>query len=110
MKTTAILTTSSRSRRITWGFGLSIAIGLIGVPLVLLAIWPGADHSPYAANTVVLALGVLLSSISYLFGRIALAAVTEGRRNAIAPPTRRPYYVAAGALVVGVLSLLIAMA
>src|SRR5688572_13771217 len=86
MKTTAILTTSSRSRRITWGFGLSIAIGLIGLPLTALAVWPGADHSPWAANTVVLALGVLLSTVSYIFGRIAVAAVTEGRRNAVAPP------------------------
>ncbi|GLZ30283.1 hypothetical protein Lesp02_24730 [Lentzea sp. NBRC 105346] len=107
MKTTAILTTSSRSRRITWGFGLGIALGLMGLPLVFVAIWPGADHSPWAANTVVLAAGVFLSSLSYIFGRIAVSALTEDR---VTPPTKRPYFVAAGAFVVGVLSLLIAMA
>ncbi|MEU5691129.1 hypothetical protein [Actinosynnema sp. NPDC020468] len=109
MKTRSIATLE-RNRRITWGSGLAIGIGLIGVPLVFIGVWPGVDHSPWEVNTMILAAGVSLCTVSYIAGRIAVAAVTQNRHNAVAPPTRRPYLVAGAAMGIAVLCLLIAMA
>lgn len=109
MKTTALMTTSSRQRRITWGFGLALGIGLIGFGPLFASLWPGFDHSPWDVNTMLLGLGVGLCTVAYIFGRIAVAAVTEGRRNAVTPPTRRAYLVAGGGFAVAVLCLLIAL-
>ncbi|MBM7812887.1 hypothetical protein [Saccharothrix algeriensis] len=97
----------SRNRRITWGGGVGIGLGLIGLPLVFVSVWPGVDHSPWDVNTMILATGVALSAVSYIAGRIAVAAATGDR---VSPPTRRPWLVAGGALVVAVLCLLIAVA
>jgi hypothetical protein len=96
----------SKHRRITWGGGVAIGVGLIGLPLVFIALWPGVDHSPWDVNTMILATGVALSAVSYICGRIALAAFTDNR---VSPPTRRPYVVAGVSLVVAVLCLLIAL-
>ncbi|GAA3842979.1 hypothetical protein GCM10022243_06810 [Saccharothrix violaceirubra] len=104
---TRSIETIQRNRRITWGGGLSIGIGLIGLPLVLFGVWPGLDHSPWNANTLVLALGVALCTVSYILGRISVAAVTHNR---VAPPTRRPFVVAGVAFAVAVLCLLITLA
>ena len=98
-----------RNRRMTWGAGVGIGVGLIGLPLVFIALWPGVDHSPWDVNTMLLGLGVGLCTIAYIFGRIAVAAVTEGRRNAIAPPTRRAYFVAGGGFALAALCLAIAL-
>lgn len=106
---TSVMRSSSRSKRITWGGGLGIGIGLIGLPLVLVALWPTASHSPYDVNTMVLAAGVGLCSISYALGRIAISALTEESRRPISPPGRRPYLVAGISFVVAVLCLLIAL-
>jgi hypothetical protein len=103
------MSSSSRSKRITWGGGLALGIGLIGLPLVLVAIWPTASHSPYDVNTMVLAAGVALCSVSYALGRIAVAAVTEGNRRPVAPPGNRPYIVAGVSLAVAIVCLLIAI-
>ncbi|ONI83785.1 hypothetical protein ALI22I_35655 [Saccharothrix sp. ALI-22-I] len=107
---TRSIATIKRNRRITWGAGVGIGVGLIGLPLVLVALWPGVDHSPWDVNTMILAAGVALCTISYISGRISVAAVTQNRHNPVSPPTRRPYLVAGGALVVAVLCLLLAMA
>jgi hypothetical protein len=104
---TRSIATMQRNRRITWGGGVGISLGLIGLPLVFIGVWPGVDHSPWDVNTMILATGIALCTASYIAGRIAVAAATDNR---VAPPTRRPYYVAGGALVVAVLCLLIAMA
>ncbi|RKT57559.1 hypothetical protein C8E97_6281 [Saccharothrix australiensis] len=104
---TRSIATMTRNRRITWGGGVGIGLGLIGLPLVALALWPGIDHSPWDVNTMILATGVALSTLSYIAGRIAVAAVTGDR---VSPPTKRPWLVAGGALAVAVLCLLIAAA
>ncbi len=109
MKTTALMTTSPRQRRITWGFGLAIGIGMIGIGPLFASLWPGFDHSPWDVNTMLLGLGVGLCTVAYIFGRIAVAAVTEGRRNAIAPPTRRAYLVAGGGFALAAICLMIAL-
>ena len=106
---TRSIATMQRNRRMTWGAGVGIGVGLIGLPLVFIALWPGVDHSPWDVNTMLLGLGVGLCTVAYIFGRIAVAAVTEGRRNAIAPPTRRAYWVAGGGFALAVLCLLIAL-
>ncbi|RKT72331.1 hypothetical protein DFJ66_5642 [Saccharothrix variisporea] len=103
---TRSIATMDRNRRITWGGGVAIGVGLIGLPLVFIALWPGVDHSPWDVNTMILALGVSLSTVSYVAGRIAVAAFTQNR---VSPPTRRPYVVAGVSLVVAILCLLIAL-
>ncbi|SFR09873.1 hypothetical protein SAMN04488564_103256 [Lentzea waywayandensis] len=110
MKTTALMHTSPRQRRITWGFGLAVGIGMIGIGPLFASLWPGFDHSPWDINTMLLGLGVGLCAIAYIFGRIAVAAVTEGRRNAVSPPTRRAYLVAGGGFVLAALALTYALA
>jgi hypothetical protein len=100
---------SSRSKRITWGGGLSVGIGLIGLPLVVVSVWPGVDHSPWDVNTMVLATGVFLCTVSYILGRIAVAAITEDRRRPVSPPRKRPYVVAGASLAIAVLCLVIAL-
>ncbi|MFD4674155.1 hypothetical protein ACFWNN_30860 [Lentzea sp. NPDC058450] len=109
MKTTALMHTSPRQRRITWGFGLGISVGMIGIGPLFASVWPGFDHSPWDINTMLFGLGVGLCAIAYIFVRIAVAAVTEGRRNAVAPPTRRAYLVAGGGFVLAVLALAVAL-
>ncbi|MBB5955072.1 hypothetical protein FHS29_001642 [Saccharothrix tamanrassetensis] len=104
---TRSIATMTRNRRITWGGGVGIGLGLIGLPLVFIGVWPGVDHSPWDVNTMILATGVALSTVSYISGRIAVAALTGNR---VSPPTRRPWLVAGGALAVAVLCLLIAIA
>ncbi|WNV90684.1 hypothetical protein [Umezawaea sp. Da 62-37] len=106
---TSIMRSSSRSKRITWGGGLSVSLGLIGLPLVFVGVWPTFDHSPWDANTMILAAGVFLCTVSYISGRIAVAAVTEERRQPVTPPTRRPYVVAGVSLAVAILCLVIAL-
>ncbi|XVV03068.1 hypothetical protein ACQPW3_37935 [Actinosynnema sp. CA-248983] len=96
----------SRNRKITWGGGVAVGVGLIGLPLVFIALWPGVDHSPWDVNTMILALGVALSTVSYICGRIAVSAFT---RNRVSPPTKRPYVVAGVSLAVAILCLLIAL-
>ncbi|WP_257900584.1 hypothetical protein [Saccharothrix obliqua] len=95
----------ARNRRITWGGGGGIGLALIGLPLVFIAVWPGVDHSPWDVNTMILAFGVAVSTLSYIAVRIAVAAATDDR---VGPPTRRPWLVAGGALAISVLCLLIA--
>ncbi|MFT7836610.1 hypothetical protein Q5530_10715 [Saccharothrix sp. BKS2] len=107
---TRSIATMDRNRRITWGAGVGISVGLIGLPLVFISLWPEVDHSPWDVNTMILATGVALCSVSYISGRISVAAFTEHRRNPVSPPTKRPYMVAGGALVVAVLCLLLAIA
>ncbi|NUT49917.1 MAG: hypothetical protein HOV94_21795 [Saccharothrix sp.] len=107
---TRSIATLKRNRRITWGAGVGIGVGLIGLPLVFIALWPGVDHSPWDVNTMILATGVALCTTSYISARISVAAVTENRHRPVSPPTRRAYYVAGGSLVVAVLCLLLAMA
>jgi hypothetical protein len=97
----------SRRRRITWGGGLAVGLGLIGLPLVFASVWPTFDHSPYDANTMILGAGVCLSSLSYAFGRIAVAAATEDGRRPVSPPTAKPYVVAGVSLLIAIICLLI---
>ncbi|MEU4801956.1 hypothetical protein [Actinosynnema sp. NPDC023587] len=104
---TRSIATMTRNRRITWGGGVGIGVGLIGFPLVFIGVWPGVDHSPWDVNTMILATGVSLLTVSYIAVRIAVAAATDNR---VTPPTRRPWLVAGGALAVAVLCLLIAFA
>jgi len=106
---TSIMRSSSRGKRITWGGGLSISLGLIGLPLVFAGVWPTFDHSPWDVNTMILGAGVFLCTVSYIMGRIAVAAVTEEGRRPVSPPTRRPYWVAGASLAISVLCLLIAI-
>ena len=106
---TSVMRSSSRSKRITWGGGLSVGIGLIGLPLVVVGVWPGVDHSPWDVNTMVLATGVFLCTVSYILGRIAVAAITEDRRRPVSPPRKRPYVVAGASLAIAVLCLVIAL-
>ncbi len=103
---TRSIATMSRNRKITWGGGVAVGVGLIGLPLVFIALWPGVDHSPWDVNTMILALGVALSTVSYIAGRIAVSAFTQNR---VSPPTKRPYVVAGVSLVVAILCLLIAL-
>ncbi|TQM82716.1 hypothetical protein FHX81_5126 [Saccharothrix saharensis] len=107
---TRSIATMKRNRRITWGAGVGIGVGLIGLPLVFIALWPGVDHSPWDVNTMILATGVALCTTSYISGRISVAAVTQHRPRPVSPPTRRPYLVVGGSLVVAVLCLLLALA
>ncbi|MEV6714127.1 hypothetical protein AB0M48_19050 [Lentzea sp. NPDC051208] len=109
MKTTALMHTSPRQRRITWGFGLAVSIGMIGIGPLFASVWPGFDHSPWDINTMLFGLGVGLCTIAYIFGRIAVAAVTEGRRNAVAPPTKRAYLVVGGSFALAAIALTIAL-
>ena len=106
---TSIMRSSSRSKRITWGGGLSVSLGLIGLPLVFAGVWPSFDHSPWDVNTMVLGAGVFLCTVSYIFGRIAIAAVTEENRNPVSPPTKRPFIVAGVSLGIAILCLVIAV-
>ncbi|QFZ23284.1 hypothetical protein [Saccharothrix syringae] len=107
---TRSIATMDRNRRITWGAGIGVSLALIGLPLVFIALWPGVDHSPWDVNTMILATGVALCTAGYIAGRISVAAFTEHRRTPVAPPTKRAYLVAGGALGVAVLCLLLAMA
>ncbi|MEO6085563.1 MAG: hypothetical protein ABIQ18_20825 [Umezawaea sp.] len=106
---TSIMRSSSREKRMTWGGGLSISSGLIGLPFVFVGVWPTFDHSPWDVNTMILGAGVFLCTVSYILGRIAVAAFTEERRRPVSPPTRRPYLVAGASLAIAVLCLLIAI-
>ncbi|MGM1060333.1 hypothetical protein [Saccharothrix sp. Mg75] len=106
---TRSIATMERNRRITWGGGVGVSLTLIGLPLVFIALWPGVDHSPWAVNTMILAVGVALCAAGYVAGRIAVAALTENRPNRVSPPTKRPYLVAGGALAIAVLCLVIAI-
>ncbi|HEX6345058.1 hypothetical protein [Umezawaea sp.] len=106
---TSIMRSSSREKRITWGGGLSVSLGLIGLPLVFVGVWPTFDHSPWDVNTMILGAGVFLCTVSYILGRIAVAAFTEERRNPVSPPARRPYVVAGASLAIAILCLLIAL-
>ncbi|GGP70517.1 hypothetical protein [Saccharothrix coeruleofusca] len=103
---TRSIATVQRNRRMIWGGGVGISLGLIGLPLVLIGVWPGVDHSPWDANTMILATGVALCAASYISGRIAVVAATNGR---VSPPTRRPYLVAGISLAIAVLSLLLVL-
>ncbi len=109
MNITSSVLSGSRRRRITVGAAVSTGLGLIGLPLVVVAVWPTFDHSPWDVNTMVLAAGVGLSAISWAFGRGAVAAITEESRTPVEPPSSRPWMVAGGALVVAILCLVIAV-
>ncbi|ATE57270.1 MULTISPECIES: hypothetical protein [Actinosynnema] len=103
---TRSIATMARNRRIIWGGGVGLAVGLIGFPLVLMSVWPGVDHSPWSINTMVLAAGVTLCTLSYIGIRLAVSAFTDDR---VSPPDNRPYLVAGGAAAIAVLCLVIAV-
>jgi hypothetical protein len=105
---TSTLLSGSRRKRVVYAGWLAVGIGLIGAPLVVLSLWPGIDHSPYSANTVLMAFGLSLCTVSYAFGRAFVAGLTEGKPRAISGPGNIPYLLAAGFLVVAVISLVIA--
>jgi hypothetical protein len=107
---TSTLLSGSRRKRVVYAGWLAVGIGLIGAPLVVLSLWPGIDHSPYSANTVLLAFGLCLSTIAYAFGRAAVAGMTEGRPRPVSGPGNIPYLLAALCLAVAVVALVIAAA
>jgi len=107
---TSTLLSGSRRKRVVYAGWLAVGIGLIGAPLVVLSLWPGIDHTPYSANTVLLAFGLCLCSIAYAFGRAAVAGMTESRPRPMSGPGNIPYVLAAVFLVVAVVSLIIAAA
>jgi hypothetical protein len=107
---TSTLLSGSRRKRVVYAGWLAVGIGLIGAPLVVLSLWPGIDHTPYSANTVLLAFGLCLCSIAYAFGRAAVAGMTEGRPRPVSGPGNLPYLLAALFLAIAVVSLIIAAA
>ncbi|KAA2251184.1 hypothetical protein F0L68_37805 [Solihabitans fulvus] len=100
----------SRRKRVIFGSGLAVGTGLIGLPLLLLAVWPWIDHAPYSASVMIGAFGFALTSLSYAFGKVALSGCTEGSRRPVEEPGRRPYVVAGVALAIAFVSLLVMLA
>jgi drug/metabolite transporter (DMT)-like permease len=105
---TSTLLSGSRRKRVVYAGWLAVGIGLIGAPLVVLSLWPGIDHSPYSANTVLLAFGLCLCSLAYAFGRAAVAGMTESRPRPVSGPGNIPYVVAGVCLAVAIIALVIA--
>lgn len=89
---------------------LAVGIGLIGVPLVVVSLWPGIDHTPYSANIVVMAFGLCLSTVSYAFGRASVAGMTENRPRPVSGPGTLPSILAGVFFAVAVIALIISAA
>ncbi|MBA8926602.1 hypothetical protein BC739_003801 [Kutzneria viridogrisea] len=107
---TSSLVSGSRRKRIFYFGWLAVGIGLIGLPLVVVALWPGIDHTPYSANIVLMAFGLSLTSVSYAFGRASIAGMTERRPRPVSGPSNVPYLLAGVFLLVAVIALIVAAA
>lgn len=110
MDISSVVLSGSRRKRVVFGGVLAVATGLMGVPILLLSVWPWIDHSPWAVNTMLAGFGLCCTSLSYAFGRIAIAGWTEGSRRPVADPGSRPYVVAGIGLLVALLAVLVAAA
>jgi hypothetical protein len=107
---TSSLLSGSRRKRVVYSGWLAVGIGLIGVPLVVVSLWPGIDHTPYSANIVVMAFGLSLSTVSYTFGRASVAGMTENRPRPVSGPGALPSILAGVFFAVAVLALIISAA